>query len=128
MPSTHAGAGGTDPFPTERADPVAVRACWQAYPAAGRVGFQRARVAIGEALAVLKGRDEPDPAAWLLGRVRAFASSPAGKRGKFTPHAANWFADGRYDDDPAAWERSDVGDKPEGMTPEKLARILEAQP
>ena len=35
----------------------------------------------------------------------AFAKSPAGKAGRFTPHPATWYNKGRYDDDPATWNR-----------------------
>lgn len=126
---TRTPLGVTDPYPEVRANPEQVRDCWNAYPSAGRVGFQRARLAIAGALDVLRLRGETDPAAWLQGRVRAFAASPAGNAGKFTPHAATWFADGRYDDDPAGWERSAPAtpDGPAPMTPEKLNAILEGK-
>lgn len=121
--------GGTDPYPEVRANPEHVRACWNAYPSSGRVGYQRARLAIGGALDVLRLRGEPDPAAWLLGRVQAFAASPAGNAGKFTPHAATWFSDGRYDDPPEAWERRvDQATDEQRMTAAKLDAILGSKP
>jgi len=119
----------TDPYPEERVNPESVRACWQAYPSAGRVGYQRARLAIAGALDVLRLREESDPAGWLLGRVRAFAASPAGNAGKYTPHAATWFSDGRYDDPPEAWERRvDSASEEPRMTAAKLDAILGSKP
>lgn len=121
------GAGRGDPLPTMPVDPLQVRAIWMAYPKSGRTGFQRARLAIAAALVGIGARGEADPVAWLLGRVRAFAASPAGNAGGYTPHAPGWFEAGRYDDDPAAWERAKDTAAPDRMTPEKLDAILEAR-
>lgn len=33
----------------------------------------------------------------------AFAASPAGNKGMFTPHPATFFNQGRYHDDPSEW-------------------------
>lgn len=76
---------------------------YAAYPR--KVGKTKALKAIGKALDdIARRKPAPaDPAAWLLERVRAFAASPAGKRGEFTPHPANWFLAARYDDDPREW-------------------------
>lgn len=77
----------------------------EAYPERGRVAKFKALRAIAEALDAIEARGTPAPTAWLLGRVRAFAASPLGQS-RFTPHAANWFADGRYDDPDAAWQEN----------------------
>lgn len=75
---------------------------YAAYPR--HVGKAAARVAIERALVrVLK--DHPDDAkAWLLERVMAYATSPAGQAGHFTPHPATWFNQDRFNDDPAEWQ------------------------
>lgn len=76
-----------------------------AYPR--HVSKASALKAIGKALDRIAGRpDAPaDPVAWLLDRVQAFAESPAGQAGRFTPHPATWFNSGRYDDDSSEWNR-----------------------
>lgn len=79
---------------------------YQAYPR--HVGKAKALLAIGKALALIEARNGvPDAAAWLLERVQAFAKSPSGHAGQFTPHPATWFNQARYDDDPAEWSRND---------------------
>jgi len=51
--------------------------------------------------------EESDPAKFLLERTKLFASSPAGKRGRFTPHPATWFNQDRWADEEKEWFRSD---------------------
>jgi len=41
----------------------------------------------------------------MLEKVNAFAASPAGNAGNYTPHPATWFNAARYLDDPAEWKR-----------------------
>ena len=83
---------------------------YQAYPR--KVAKGAALKAIAKALDTLAKRaDVTDPTAWLLARVRAFADSPAGKAGQYTPHPATWFNRGSYDDDPEEWQGR--GDKPQ---------------
>jgi hypothetical protein len=76
---------------------------YSAYPR--KLGKAAASKAIIKALAEIAHRlDGPeDPVEWLLERVRRFADSPAGKKGKYTPHPATWFNAGRFDDDPNEW-------------------------
>ena len=77
-----------------------VEATYQAYPR--HVGKQAALQAIRRALERLSANGHgPD---WLLERVKAFAESPAGRAGPYTPHPATWFNRGSYDDDPAQWQ------------------------
>lgn len=85
----------------------------EAYPETKRVARRRALVAVGEAIDVLVARDQPDPAAWLLARVRAFAASPLAQS-RFCPAAAKWFEDGRYDDPDSAWQESCDGNRGHG--------------
>jgi hypothetical protein len=104
-------------------DPLTTKQIWLAYPRQGRAAWLRSHRAISEALAIIAGRGERGTAAWLLARVEAFAKSPAGNAGKFTTTAPNWFADGKYDDDPAAWQRAE-GDAPKPLqTAEEIARM-----
>jgi hypothetical protein len=79
---------------------------YESYPR--KVGKGQALKAIAKAIKAIAGRaDVSDPAAWLLERVQAFAASPAGQAGKFTPYPGAWFNAARYDDDPAEWNRED---------------------
>jgi len=48
-----------------------------------------------------------EPLPYLTERTTAYAASPAGQKGQFTPHPATWFNAGGYDDDPAEWQRVD---------------------
>lgn len=80
---------------------------YQAYPR--HVGKAAALRKIDQVLAELAKRSGIDnPVAWLLARVQAFAQSPAGRAGQFTPHPATWFHKGKYDDDDQEWARSDT--------------------
>lgn len=97
----------------------AARACskdrieeiYQTYPR--RVGRKKALIAIEKAVQEIAKREgTANAGAWLLGRVKEFAASPAGQAGTFTPHPATWMNQGRYDDDPAEWSRKDDRDKP----------------
>ncbi len=51
----------------------------------------------------------PEALEFLHQKATAFASSPAGKQGKFTPHPATWFNQGRYHDDEREWHAADQG-------------------
>ncbi len=83
-----------------------VERIYQDYPR--KVGKTEALKAITKALSEIKRRPGvDDPVVWLLERVQRFAESPAGNRGKYTPHPATWFNQGRYDDDPAEWKRDE---------------------
>ena len=44
---------------------------------------------------------------WLLERVQAYAKSPAGNKGEFTPHPASWMNAGSYDEDESEWQCDD---------------------
>ncbi|HEX2972656.1 MAG TPA: hypothetical protein VHP11_10005 [Tepidisphaeraceae bacterium] len=81
---------------------------YDAYPR--KVGKAAALKAIAKALAIIKTRpNKPaDPVRWLLERVESFAKSPAGQQGKYTPHPATWFNQGRYDDDSNEWNSNNA--------------------
>jgi 5-methylcytosine-specific restriction endonuclease McrA len=67
-----------------------------------KVGKPAAIKAIISAIAKVKG-----DYAFLEERTRAFAKSPAGNAGDFTPYPATWFNQERYNDDEREWQRSD---------------------
>ena len=136
---TVALANGTPPAPYGLTHNWgAIREILANYPASGRSGPRRAYEAIDGAIGLISIRESISPddaAAWLLGRVRAYAESPAGKRGKFTPKASRWFAEGMYDDPPEAWAmtRPDndgdgvvVGERPLEETAEQIGKRLDA--
>lgn len=75
---------------------------WKIYPR--KVGKLDARQKFKAAVARLKSAHD-DPVAHLIDRVTAFGASPKGQ-GDWCPHPATWLNEGRYDDDPAAWQRS----------------------
>lgn len=90
---------------------------YKAYPR--KVGKAAAIKAINKALHFISGgvAEVPDridphktPADWLLDRVETYATAVAKwpkEERKFVPHPATWFNQGRYDDDPAEWQRGD---------------------
>jgi hypothetical protein len=65
---------------------------------------QRSIAAIQGAMRRLKDRGEADPGAWLTQKVSAFARSPAGDQGMYTPDPATWFDQERYDEPETAWQ------------------------
>ena len=75
---------------------------YQAYPR--HIGKAAAIKAINAAIKKL-GQLDPteDAAAFLLERTKAFAVSPKGNLGQFTPYPATFYNQGRYADDEAEW-------------------------
>lgn len=81
-----------------------VRMIYKLYPR--RAAPADDKKAIRKALTRLSERAEmPDPIGWLVGKVQAFAVSPAGQAGTFTPHCATWMNQDRFDADPKEWQR-----------------------
>ena len=81
---------------------------YAAYPR--KIGKLAALKAIERALAHVKALNhQPDPYAWLLGRVQAYAAARAGQDPQYTPHPATWFNQRRFDDDPHEWSRRGNG-------------------
>ena len=74
-----------------------IEAIYQAYPR--KKAPVQAKKAIGKHLAIIAQRGTPEPAAWLLGRVQAYARSRAREDQQFTPYPATWFNAGSYDED-----------------------------
>ncbi len=84
----------------------AFAAWWEAYPR--RVAKRAASDAYAKAVQRIeteKGLDGDEAAALLLERTQAYAESPAGQSGQYTPHPATWLNRGSYDDDPSEWKR-----------------------
>jgi hypothetical protein len=108
--------------------PAGVDAIYDAYPR--KLARGAAVKAIAKALAEIGGRlgAPPDPAAWLLERVRLFAASPAGRRGTYTPYPATWFNQARYDDDPAEWNQRDRSDNATGWREARKQREFPEPP
>ena len=67
---------------------------------------RKAHLAARRRLCTERGWKPEQARAFLAERMAAFASTPKAQ-GKFCPHTATWLNDGRYDDDPAAWQRGD---------------------
>jgi hypothetical protein len=113
-----------------KADPL--EEIYKAYPR--RIGKQGAIKSITRALQRLKkaGMAIREAEVYLYRRVQAYARSPAGNDGEFTPHPATWFNDGRYDDDPKEWEvkSSERGSNGKqgrnGVSGEEMSRILDS--
>lgn len=90
---------------TDSGKPDPIEEIYKAYPR--KVGKQGAVKAITKAIQRVKssGMQIREAEVYLFRRVQAYARSPAGNDGEFTPHPATWFNDGRYDDDPAQWQK-----------------------
>lgn len=91
-----------------RLSPSDIDAIYAAYPR--HVGKGPAYQAIRKALVRLLARKDlgVDAGSWLLERVQAFAHSPAGQAGTYTPHPTTWFNGDRFDDDPAEWQKEKI--------------------
>lgn len=93
--------------PTAASRPVRnpVEAIYQAYPR--KVGKGEAVKAIRRAISNMQaaGRSERAAQEYLFVRTAAYARSPAGRNGEFTPHPATWFNRGSFDDDEQEWQR-----------------------
>lgn len=82
---------------------------YSAYPR--KVGKSAALSKIEHALKSLASETPARDAKWLLDRVKEFARSETG-RGEYCPHPATWFHQGRYNDDPAEWNRKNGQKQP----------------
>lgn len=85
----------TPPPPKPQPAAADCEAIFQAYPR--KAGKQPALKAIVKALSTT-------PAAVLLEKTMAYAAARAGEEERFTPHAATFFNQRRYDDDPQTWK------------------------
>jgi hypothetical protein len=94
---------------------------YDAYPR--KVNPAAACAAIERVLRLLQKRGEPDPAGWLLAKVKAFAASPAGKRGRHTPYPQTWMDKGAYDTDEKEWHVGEVGSTRIRANTSRFARV-----
>lgn len=88
---------------------------WSVVPR--KVGRREAETAFEKAAARIAGRVGPggeNPDAFLVERMTVFAKSAQGRSGQFCPHPSTWLNQGRYDDDPAEWNRRDDKRDPRG--------------
>jgi hypothetical protein len=117
--SISADATSSDQPSRETIPSAKVEVIYRAYPR--KVGKKKAIETIRKAIKDIAARGKipvDDAADWLHERVVAFARSPAGQAGEFTPHPSTWFQQGRYDDDDRDWQiergggngRADNGD------------------
>jgi hypothetical protein len=99
--NANANANGTA---TAHATADAFALFWAAVP--NKVGKRGAEKAYKAAIGVLTVRSVIDPHGFLLERMKLFAASPIGRgEPQFIPHPATWLNNGRYEDDPATWQR-----------------------
>jgi hypothetical protein len=95
--STNTHASTDAPATTKKKHSAKAEEIYLAYPR--KVGKNDAINAIEKAL---KSHSFDE----LLRATSAFALSPAGQNGKFTPHPATFFNQARYLDDPKEWEKT----------------------
>jgi hypothetical protein len=91
-------------------DDTVLNGIYRAYPR--HVGSRTAKQAIDRALRrLMDGKEGPmsegDAVEGLLRATQAFARSPAGRKGNFTPHPATWFNRSSYLDSPEEWHREE---------------------
>lgn len=60
----------------------------------------------------------------IMEATQAFANSPAGQRGAYTPHPSTWFNQGRYLDDQIEWFYGDNNGKNNGIAETRNDRTL----
>lgn len=65
----------------------------------------------------------------LLEKTRLYAKARAGQDSQYTPHPATWYAQGRYEDDPAAWlpkpwNPSSLGSTPKLTHESEISRFI----
>jgi len=71
----------------------------------GRRAAEKAHAVAVKTVAVERKITPAEAAAYILDRMQAFAKSPRAHPKDISPvHPATWLNQGRYDDDPAAWQ------------------------
>ncbi len=99
--------GAAKSKPTKHTYPKTFEAWWSAYPKERRVGKKQTHDAWVTATKRLREANEwstEQAQALLQSQVEAYAASPAAQRTKYVPHPHRWLSQGRYDDNPSAWE------------------------
>lgn len=99
------------PSPSSKKTPIVPTefdAWWALWPRGRKVGKDAAertyRKAVGR-LQKKRGWTPTEAHQYLADRLRAFVASPK-CLGDYCPHPSTWLNEGRYDDDPAAWDES----------------------
>ena len=90
--------------------PLDIQRVLDAYPV--KTGRRQAEWQVSRVLVMLRHRLEPDPVAFLLGKLSAYAASDVVKRGKVMS-AKNFFEGDHFDAEPATW----ADHKPESEPP-----------
>ena len=98
-------------------EPISAERIFKQYPRHRRVGKGAALKAIDKAAHRLRDGEMCEQGAiplqqayeMLKQAVEAYARSPAGNAGEFTPHPATWFNQSRYLDDPLTWKKTNSG-------------------
>lgn len=84
---------------------------YDAYPRkVGKDAAAKSYEAAQKRLQAQRIQDRQQVSGYLLERAKAYAKSPAGNRGQYTPHPSVWLNQGRYLDDDSEWNRGD-GDR-----------------
>ena len=108
-----------------RAYPACFNAWWEHYPKQRRTDKQKAFAAYKRAGKRIIADDsrhlnKEQAAEFLRSKAAEFAASPIGQT-KFAPAAHRWLDNGRYDDDPSAWNCDDDQTTPKNTQPDDYA-------
>lgn len=87
-------------------------AFWQSvHIKTGKRAAEKAHARAVRAVAADRNLTPPEAAAYILERMKAFARTPQATPKDHSPiHPATWLNQGRYDDDPTAWQRAGSAD------------------
>jgi hypothetical protein len=103
-------SNGSKPKPSKPAYTASFERWYAAYPR--KVAKEEAAAAFGRTLpkiVVLRTCPTEEALEWLISVTQRFARSGTGRDGKFCPYPATWLNKGRYDDDPAEWDKTSGG-------------------
>jgi hypothetical protein len=91
--------------------PPGFDAWYEAYPRrTARANAAKAFPKALQQIRLLRSCDASEALAYLMERTALYATSDIGRGDKqYVPHPATWLNGGCYDDDPAAWQRSQRG-------------------
>lgn len=119
----------TQPKDTSSASDGAFSEFWKAVPnKTEKIAARKAYDTAVKRLVIELGHTPQTAQRHLLERMAAFAATPKAKGG-FCPYPATWLNKGRYDDDPAEWQKGDSSKPaadPRG-TQAAMAKFLEGK-
>lgn len=82
---------------------------YKSYPRhIGKRAAERAFYTATTRIAKSQSRDLGEVARFIGQRAEQYKNTPAGKRGKFTPHMSTWLNQDRFLDDPKEWEHGEI--------------------